>query len=63
MERKWTLKMYCFGVLKSYEFIVTIGFGQDERHLKSGQFVESLILFKKHVLSKPMVLSQQELDL
>ena len=63
MERKWTLKVHCFGVLKSYEFIVKKGIGQDERHPKNKQFVKGLILFKKHVLSQPMVLFQRELEL
>ena len=38
-------------------------FGQHERLLTNTQFVKGLLLFKKHVLSQPMVLSQQELDL
>ena len=63
MERKWTLKMHFFGVLKSYEFLVKIGFGQDERHPKNRQFLKGLIFFRKHVLSQPMVLFQRELDL
>ena len=63
MEGTWTLKMHCFGVLKSYEFIEKTGFGQHERLLKNTQFVNNLLLFKKHVLLQPMVLSQQKLDL
>ena len=63
MERKWTLKIQSFGVLKSYELIVKKGFGQDECHPKNKQFVKGLIFVKKHVFSQPMVLFQRELDL
>ena len=62
MERKRTLKINFLGVLKSYEFIVEMRFGQDERHQKKTN-VERIDFFKKQVLSQPMVLSQRELDL
>ena len=52
-----------FGVLKSYEFIVKNRVTFTGLDPKTKQFLKGFILFKKHVLSQPMVLSQRELDL
>ena len=63
MEWKWTLKIHCFEVLKWYEFIVKNRVWAAWASSKKYTICEKMLLFKKHVLLQPMVLSQQELDL